>query len=301
MRVCCEGFARHVLEIVPEDRCFSVAKLFFAYGLGNALYFPFAVGAAGILHSGRPEPAKVLELITRERPTLFFAVPTAYAALLQVPDAERRYDLRSIRVCVSAGEPLPKALYERWLAKFGLEILDGIGSTELCHTFIAERRGRGVGLAGRSGGRAGRARRSARGGRGRRAGHGRAHQAARVRRARSRPGAHARPGAGAAGVREATPRALQVPALDRVPPRAPQDCHRKDPALQAARPRGAAVSPRCRSGRAVASPSSPRRPPSSRSRSRRPPSRPRGARSPSASRRRTAGAPRRRSSSRSRR
>ena len=131
-----------MLEIVPDDRCFSVAKLFFAYGLGNALYFPFAVGAAGILHSGRPEPAKVLELITRERPTLFFAVPTAYAALLQVPDAERRYDLRSIRVCLSAGEPLPKALYERWLAKFGLEILDGIGSTELCHTFIANRRGR---------------------------------------------------------------------------------------------------------------------------------------------------------------
>src|SRR5256712_2540955 len=143
MRVCCEGFARHVLEIVPDDRCFSVAKLIFAYGLGNALYFPFAVGAAGILHSGRPEPAKVLELITRERPTLFFAVPTAYAALLQVPDAERRYDLRSIRVCLSAGEPLPKALYERWLAKFALAILDGIGSTELCHTVIANRRGRG--------------------------------------------------------------------------------------------------------------------------------------------------------------
>src|SRR2546428_599361 len=274
MRVCCEGFARHVLEIVPEDRCFSVAKLFFAYGLGNALYFPFAVGAAGILHSGRPEPAKVLELITRERPTLFFAVPTAYAALLQVPDAERRYDLRSIRVCVSAGEPLPKALYERWLAKFGLEILDGIGSTELCHTFIANRRGRG--RPGSSGTLVP------------------GHDAPVV-------GDHGRPGAGAAGVREATPRALQVPALDRVPPRAPQDCHRKDPALQAARPRGAAVSPRCRSGRAVASPSSPRRPPSSRSRSRRPPSRPRGARSPSASRRRTAGAPRRRSSARSRR
>src|SRR2546426_1030385 len=142
MRVCCEGFARHVLEIVPDDRCFSVAKLFFAYGLGNALYFPFAVGAAGILHPGRPEPAKVLELITRERPTLFFAVPTAYAALLQVPDAERRYDLRSIRVCLSAGEPLPNALYERWLAKFGLEILDGIGSTELGDTAIANRRGR---------------------------------------------------------------------------------------------------------------------------------------------------------------
>src|SRR2546430_1565697 len=142
MRVCCEGFARHVLEIVPDDRCFSVAKLFFAYGLGNALYFPFAVGAAGLLRPARPEPAKALELITRERPTLFFAVPTAYAALLQVPDAERRYDRRSSRLRFPAGEPLPKALYERWLAKFGLEILDGIGSTDLCHTFIANRRGR---------------------------------------------------------------------------------------------------------------------------------------------------------------
>ncbi len=141
MLVCCEAFGRHVLEIGPEDRTFSVAKLFFAYGLGNALYFPFHVGAATVLYPGRPEPAKVLEVITRERPTLFYAVPTAYAAMLQVPDAERLYDLRSVRVCSSAGEPLPKAIYERWLEKFGLEILDGIGSTEMCHTFIANRRG----------------------------------------------------------------------------------------------------------------------------------------------------------------
>ncbi len=141
MLVCCEAFGRHVLEIGPEDRTFSVAKLFFAYGLGNALYFPFHVGASTVLYPGRPEPAKVLEVITRERPTLFYAVPTAYAALLQVPDAERLYDLGSVRLCSSAGEPLPKAIYERWLEKFGLEILDGIGSTELCHTFIANRRG----------------------------------------------------------------------------------------------------------------------------------------------------------------
>ncbi len=142
MLVCCEAFGRHVLEIGPEDRTFSVAKLFFAYGLGNALYFPFHVGAATVLYPGRPEPAKVFELITRERPTLFYAVPTAYAAMLQVADAERLYDLSSIRVCSSAGEPLPKAIYERWLERFGLEILDGIGSTEMCHTFIANRRGR---------------------------------------------------------------------------------------------------------------------------------------------------------------
>jgi len=142
MLVCCEGFGRHVLEIQPEDRTFSVAKLFFAYGLGNALYFPFHVGASTVLFPGRPEPAKVFEVISRERPTIFYAVPTAYAAMLQVPDADRLYDLRSVRVCSSAGEPLPKAIYERWLERFGIEILDGIGSTEMCHTFIANRRGR---------------------------------------------------------------------------------------------------------------------------------------------------------------
>jgi benzoate-CoA ligase family protein len=142
MVVCCEGFGRHVLEIGPDDRCFSVARLFFAYGLGNALYFPFHVGASTLLEPQRPEPQRVFEILAGERPTLFFAVPTAYAAMLQVPGAERTYDLRSIRLCISAGEPLPKAIYDRWLEKFGLEILDGIGSTEMCHTFIANRRGK---------------------------------------------------------------------------------------------------------------------------------------------------------------
>ncbi|MGH7547003.1 MAG: benzoate-CoA ligase family protein [Gemmatimonadales bacterium] len=142
MVVCCETYGRHVLEITPDDRTFSVARLFFAYGLGNALYFPFHVGAATVLSPKRPEPLRVFEILDRERPTLFFAVPTAYAALLQVSGTERTYDLRSVRLCLSAGEPLPKALYERWLERFGLEILDGIGSTELCHTFIANRRGR---------------------------------------------------------------------------------------------------------------------------------------------------------------
>jgi benzoate-CoA ligase len=141
MVVCCEAFGRHVLEIGPEDRTFSVAKLFFAYGLGNALYFPFHVAASTVLYPGRPEPARVFEIIARERPTLFFAVPTAFAALLHAADAEAPSDLSSVRLCLSAGEPLPKALYERWLAKFGLEIVDGIGSTEMCHTFIANRRG----------------------------------------------------------------------------------------------------------------------------------------------------------------
>ena len=141
MLVCCEGYGRHVLGIGPDDRCFSVARLFFAYGLGNALYFPFHVGASTVLFPRRPEPAKAFEILTRERPTLFFAVPTAFAAMLQVPNAERTYDLRSVRLCLSAGEPLPKPIYERWLERFRLEILDGIGSTELYHTFIANRRG----------------------------------------------------------------------------------------------------------------------------------------------------------------
>src|SRR2546429_2442239 len=122
MLVCCEAFGRHVLEIGPEDRTFSVAKLFFAYGLGNALYFPFHVGASTVLYPSRPEPAKVFDVITRERPTLFYAVPTAYAAMLQVPDAERRYDLRSVRVCTSAGAPPPQKIYERSLERFRLPI-----------------------------------------------------------------------------------------------------------------------------------------------------------------------------------
>src|SRR5947208_11042145 len=137
IQVCCETFGRHVLEIGPDDRTFSVAKLFFAYGLGNALYFPFHVGATTVLFPGRPEPAKVFDVIARERPTLFYAVPTAYAAMLQAADAGGSRDLGSVRVCISAGEPLPKAIYERWRERFGVEILDGIGSTELCHECIA--------------------------------------------------------------------------------------------------------------------------------------------------------------------
>jgi benzoate-CoA ligase family protein len=142
MVVCCEAYGRHVLEITRDDRCFSVAKLFFAYGLGNSLYYPFDVGASSVLDPGRFDAAAVFELVARHRPTLLFAVPTAYAALLQVPEAEARYDLGSLRCCLSAGEPLPPAIYERWLARFGVEILDGIGSTEMCHTFICNRRGR---------------------------------------------------------------------------------------------------------------------------------------------------------------
>src|SRR2546428_7282707 len=123
MVVCCEGYGRHVLEIGPEDRCFSVARLFFAYGLGNALHFPFHVGASTVLFPRRPEPVQVFEILTRERPTLFFAVPTAFAAMLQVADAERTYDLRSVRLCLSAGAAPAKAIFQRGLGGVQLHSL----------------------------------------------------------------------------------------------------------------------------------------------------------------------------------
>ncbi|HEX7962139.1 MAG TPA: benzoate-CoA ligase family protein, partial [Terriglobales bacterium] len=133
--------AKRVLGISQSDRCFSVAKLFFAYGLGNALYFPFCVGATAILHSGPPVAQDIYRMIEQHRPTLFFSVPSNYAALLNCkPDqGHRDFDLSSIRHAVSAGEALPAAMYEKFRRRFGIEILDAIGSTEALHMFIANR------------------------------------------------------------------------------------------------------------------------------------------------------------------
>ena len=141
MLVCADAYARGVLGIDGSDRCFSVAKLFFAYGLGNAMYFPFAVGATTILWPGTVTPAVVFDLIERSRPTLFFSVPTHYAMLLGHHDPAREFDLSSIRCAVSAGEALPPAVFDRFRDRFGVEILDGIGSTEVLHIFISNRRG----------------------------------------------------------------------------------------------------------------------------------------------------------------
>ncbi len=132
-------YARGVLGIEERDICLSIAKLYFAYGLGNALYFPFRVGAAAVLYPGRFDPKTYFDLIQRYRPTLFFGVPTAYAAMLA---AEGPRDLGAVRLCVSAGEPLPSALFTRWEERFGVEILDGIGSTEAVHIYISNRPGR---------------------------------------------------------------------------------------------------------------------------------------------------------------
>jgi benzoate-CoA ligase len=136
MVVCAELFGKGVLGIRPADRTFSVAKLFFAYGLGNALYFPFAVGATTILWPGPPTPAHVYAVIERHKPTLFYSVPTGYGMLLA---HDGSYDLSSIRLAVSAGEALPASLYDRFRQRFGVDILDGIGSTETLHMFISNR------------------------------------------------------------------------------------------------------------------------------------------------------------------
>jgi benzoate-CoA ligase len=141
MRVCAETYARSVLDITSRDRCFSVAKLFFAYGLGNGMYFPLAVGATAILWPGATAPSSVYDVIERHRPTLFFSVPTHYAMMLAHTREPLDFDLSSIRCAVSAGESLPPAVFTRFRERFGVEILDGIGSTEVLHIFISNRRG----------------------------------------------------------------------------------------------------------------------------------------------------------------
>ena len=134
-----ECYGTGVLGVTPEDRCLSVAKLFFAYGLGNSCFFPLSVGATAILERARPTPAAIAERVIASRPTLFFAVPTFYAALLNsdIPDDT----FASVRQGVSAGEPLPAVVGTRFADRFGVEILDGIGSTEALHIFLSNRPG----------------------------------------------------------------------------------------------------------------------------------------------------------------
>lgn len=141
MLVTSRGFAQGVLGLRADDRTFSVSKLFFAYGLGNGMYFPLSVGASTVLHGERPRADRVIEVIARYRPTAFFAVPTLYAALLREADRGLRADFSSVRLAVSAGEVLPGEIFERFRRTFGVEILDGIGSTEMLHMFIANRPG----------------------------------------------------------------------------------------------------------------------------------------------------------------
>jgi benzoate-CoA ligase len=142
MVVSTHHYAHAILQIGERDRCFSVARLFFAYGLGNAGYFPLSCGATTILSSVRPTPASIYADIERYRPTLFFSVPTNYAALLDHhrPDGPD-FDLSSIRHAVSAGEALPAPLFEHFRNRFHIEILDALGSTETLHMVTSNRPG----------------------------------------------------------------------------------------------------------------------------------------------------------------
>jgi benzoate-CoA ligase len=135
-----ELYARPVLGIRESDVVFSAAKLFFAYGLGNALTFPLSVGATTILMSERPTPDSVFKRLIENRPTIFYGVPTLFAALLASPAFPSREAL-ALRVCASAGEALPADIGRRWTERTGTEILDGIGSTEMLHIFISNRPG----------------------------------------------------------------------------------------------------------------------------------------------------------------
>jgi benzoate-CoA ligase len=141
MVICSDTYALRVLELTERDRTVSAAKLFFAYGLGNNMYFPMRVGAQGVLYPLRPLPEAMFEVIDRYRPTIFYGVPTLYASMLQVKEAEKRFDCSSLRLCVSAGEALPPDLYKRWTDRFGVELLDGIGTTEILHIFLSNRPG----------------------------------------------------------------------------------------------------------------------------------------------------------------
>jgi benzoate-CoA ligase family protein len=135
-----ESYARGVLEIAPDDVVLPVPKLFFGYARDMTALFPFGVGAAGIVFGERTTPELIFELIERHRPTILVQVPTMMRAMLDLPGSRDR-DLSCLRLCTSAGEALPRELYDEWRDVFGVEVLDGIGSSEAYHIFISNRLG----------------------------------------------------------------------------------------------------------------------------------------------------------------
>ena len=132
-------FGQGVLGISENDVVFSAAKLFFAYGLGNAMTFPLSVGATAALWPYRPTPESMFEMMRRHRPTIFYGVPSLYTALLAHPEITRGAGSDRLRICVSAGEALPALIGERWRSVVGVDVLDGLGSTELLQTFLSNR------------------------------------------------------------------------------------------------------------------------------------------------------------------
>jgi 4-hydroxybenzoate-CoA ligase len=139
LRETAETYGAQVLQICPDDTMFSAAKLFFAYGLGNSMTFPLSVGASTVLLPDRPTPDAVLAVVRRFHPTIFAGVPTLYAALLAQPGIAVGAGSDRLRRCISAGEPLPEQIGRRWRQVVGVDILDGIGSTEMLHIFLSNR------------------------------------------------------------------------------------------------------------------------------------------------------------------
>ena len=140
IRLVAERYGQHVLGIGPADRCLSVAKLFFAYGIGNLMFFPLSVGASALLEPGRPSAQLIARRAAADRPTLLFGTPSFWGPLLASDVPANSF--ASVRQGVSAGEALPPRMYREMLERFGVEVLDGIGSTELLHIFISNRPGK---------------------------------------------------------------------------------------------------------------------------------------------------------------
>jgi benzoate-CoA ligase family protein len=130
------SYARHLLRLGEDDVCFSVPKIFFAYGFGNSITFPFAAGASSVLLPGQPKPAAIFETIARYRPTVFFGLPTLYTALSKAPEVQAA-DLSSLRLCVSAAEILAAEVFKAWKKISGLEIMEGLGSSEVLHIYLS--------------------------------------------------------------------------------------------------------------------------------------------------------------------
>jgi acetyl-CoA synthetase len=130
------AFARNVLKLMPNDICFSVPKMFFAYGFGNSITFPFSAGAATLLLPGQPKPAAIFEAIGRFHPTVFFGLPTLYTSLTKAGGAVRA-DFSSLRMALSAAEVLSAEVSNGWKKLTGLEIVEGLGSTEVLHIYLS--------------------------------------------------------------------------------------------------------------------------------------------------------------------
>ncbi len=152
MVIVSQSYGQGVLKLTEHDILFSAARLFFAYGLGNSGYLPFSVGASVVLNPDPPKPEGMFYYIKKYKPTIFFGIPTLYGQMLEYkekedkekgasPDPNGNHEFSSVRICVSAGEALPPDIYLRWKKRFGIDIIDGIGSTEMLHIFISNKSG----------------------------------------------------------------------------------------------------------------------------------------------------------------